>query len=68
MNFSHQLPIITTRQNFLNILQFTNMSGKLHKTGVDKGHLSVPKFNQRKPKNFCIEGKKVKDCLNDLKH
>ena len=54
MNFHNQLHIITTMQKILYILQFTNMSGKLHTSWVDTGHLRVPKFNQSKSKNFCI--------------
>ena len=41
MNFHCQLHIITIMQKILYVSQFTNMSGKLHTSGVDTGHLSI---------------------------
>ena len=54
MNFHQQLHIITIMQKILYVSQFTNMSGKLHASRVDTGHLRDPKFNQRKSKSFRI--------------
>ena len=52
MNFHHQLHIITMRQKYLYISQFTNMSGKLDTSGVNTGYLRVPRFNQMRSKNY----------------